>query len=399
MGRRREGDGAQGTWAIVAGGGTAGHLNPGLAVARALVERGHDPATIHFVGAARGPEGTVVPSAGFSVDLLPGRGLQRRAALANVTAALDLVRALAGGIRIVRRHRPAVVVVLGGYASFACGVGAVLARVPIVLLEQNRLAGAVNRVLRRFASASAVSFEGTDLPRAVVTGNPLRPEIRAVAGHPDRRGARAELGLPDGRSVVAVFSGSLGSRRINEAVLGLVERWRDRADLAIRHVVGRRDFAEVVRQSPLPHSGGLVHQLVEYEDRMDLLLAAADVAVTRSGGSVFELMAAGVPAVLVPLPIASRDHQKANAEAVAALGGAVIVPDDELDADRLERELDALLRDRDRLASMAAAMRASARPDAADEVAAVVERAARTDRSPTPAAAATVDPPEEGGRG
>ena len=368
---------AERTWALIAGGGTAGHLLPGVAVARALVAAGHDPATIHFVGAERGPEAELVPAAGFTVDVLPGRGIQRKLTPANVGAIVDLLRALARGVSIVRRRRPAVVVVLGGYASFACGVGAVLARVPLVLLEQNKRAGAVNRALRRFATASAVSFEGTDLPHATVTGNPLRPEIRAMAEQPDPAAARTALGLPVDRTVIGVFSGSLGSRRINDAVRGLVERWADRGDLAVRHVVGRNGFSAGTDGALALPEGGIAYQVVAYEDRMDLLLDASDVGVTRSGGSVFELMAAGLPAVLVPLPIATRDHQMANARAVEAIGGAVVVPDAELDVDRLERELGALLADRDRLATMRSAMRAGASVDAAERAAEVVERAAR----------------------
>lgn len=365
------------TWALVAGGGTAGHLLPGLSVARALVAAGHDPATIHFVGAARGPEAELVPAEGFTVDVLPGRGIQRRLTPANVGAVVDLVRALVRGVRLVRRHRPSVVIVLGGYASFACGVGAVLMRVPLVLLEQNRRAGAVNRVLRRFAAASAVSFEGTDLPHATVTGNPLRPEIRGVAEHPDPAAARAALDLPAEGTVVAVFAGSLGSRRINEAVAGLVARWGHRSDLVIRHVIGRRDFEAFSADAPTPPAGGLTYQVLAYEDRMHLMLDAADVAVTRSGGSVFELMATGVPAVLVPLPIATRDHQMANALAVEATGGSVVVPDAELTVDRLETELSALLDEPGRLAAMSAAMRAAATIDAAERAAAVAEGVAR----------------------
>jgi undecaprenyldiphospho-muramoylpentapeptide beta-N-acetylglucosaminyltransferase len=368
---------AERTWAIIAGGGTAGHLLPGVAVARALVAAGRDPATIHFVGAERGPERTLVPEAGFTVETLPGRGIARRLTLANLAAVVDLVRALVRGIGIVRRRRPAVVVVLGGYASFACGVGAVLWRVPLVLLEQNKRAGAVNRTLRRFAAASAVSFADTDLPRAIVTGNPLRPEIRHRATHPDPESARRELGLPHGRIVIGVFSGSLGSRRINDAVRELVVRWSHRSDLAVRHVIGRNGFSPAWASTPVLPDDGIAYQVVDYEDRMELLLDASDVAVTRSGGSVFELMAAGLPAVLVPLPIAPRDHQMANARAVEQVGGAVVVPDAELDADRLEHELSAVLGESGRLAAMASAMRDAATLDAAERAATVVQGVAR----------------------
>jgi undecaprenyldiphospho-muramoylpentapeptide beta-N-acetylglucosaminyltransferase len=374
------GDGAGTTWAIVAGGGTAGHLLPGLAIARALVDRGHDASTIHFVGSDRGVEAELVPAAGFSFDELAGRGIQRRLTPANVRAVFGLLQALVRGVRIVRARRPAVVVVLGGYASFACGVGAVLARVPLVLVEQNARAGAVNRVLRWFAAASAVSFAGTDLPKAVVTGNPLRPEIVAAAAHPDRAAACRELDLPADRTVIAVFSGSLGSRRINTAVRGLVERWADRDDLAIRHVVGRRDFAEFSADAPAPSPGGLEYQCLAYEDRVQLLLQAADVAVTRAGGTVAELAALGVPSILVPLPIATRDHQRANAESLVATGGAVMVLDAELDTDRLARELEPMLDDAVHRKAMADAMRAASHPNAADDAAALVESVARRPR-------------------
>lgn len=364
------------TQVLIAGGGTAGHLLPGLATARALVAAGYDAETIHFVGADRGPEADLVPQEGFSVEVLPGRGIQRRLTAANIGAVLDLLRAMWRGIAIVRRRRPDVVVVLGGYASFACGIGAAILRRPLVLLEQNARAGAVNRVLRWFATASAVSFAGTDLPRSTVTGNPLRPEIRRMADHPDPATSRSALGLPVDRTVIAVFSGSLGSRRINEAVRGLVERWADRNDLAIRHVVGRRDWDQYSAEAPRPPVDGLHYQTVAYEERMELLLDAADLAVTRSGGGVFELMATGVPAILVPLPIAPRDHQRANADSVVASGGAVVVADSEFDTDRLEQELGRLLADPVRLATMAAAMRGAATVDAAEKAAAVVMEAA-----------------------
>jgi len=366
------------TWAIVAGGGTAGHLLPGLAVARALVQRGHDPASIHFVGSDRGVEAAMVPAAGFSFDELPGRGIQRRFTLQNLGAVVGLLRATGRGAAIVARRRPAVVIALGGHASLACGVGAALARRPLVLLEQNVRAGAVNRLLRRFCAASAVSFPGTDLPRAVVTGNPLRSEVAEASAAPDASAAREELGLPTDRHVIGVFSGSLGSRHINTVVRGLVERWADRSDIAIRHVIGRRDWALDGAKAPRVIEGGLLYQSIEYEDRMHLLLQAADVVVTRAGGTVAELAAFGVPAVLVPLPIATRDHQTANAAAVVAGGGAVTVADAELDVDRLDAELGGMLDDPARLARMGEAMRAMARPDAAERVADLVESVSGT---------------------
>ena len=369
------------TFAVIAGGGTAGHVLPGLAIGRALVDAGHPAGSIRFVGAERGLEARLVPEAGFPVTLLPGRGITRSLRLANVQAAMGILVAVVRALGLVRRWRPRVVVVLGGYASVPCAVAAIAWRVPIVVTEQNARASAANRLAGRFARACAVPFEGTDLPRAVVTGNPVRDEILAVDRIADRDEARRQLDLPADRTVVAVFSGSLGSRTINRAVAGLAERWSDRDDIAIHHVVGDRDFDEVSRAVAAGGDrtdDGILHRLVRYEDRMDLLLAAADVAVCRAGGStVAELAEVGLGGVLVPLPIATRDHQTANAAPLVAVGAAVLIPDDELDVDRLAAELGGLVDEPGRLDAMAAAAHRLAHPDAAAAVAALAEEHAR----------------------
>lgn len=363
---------------LVAGGGTAGHVLPGLAVARELVARGCAPGEIAFVGSERGIETRLVPEAGFPLTALPGRGIQRRLTWANVGAVLGLLAGAMRAVALVRRLRPRVVVVLGGYAAVPTTVGAVLWRVPIVVMEQNARAGAANRLAGRFAVAAAVAFPGTDLPRAVVTGNPVRPEVLAVDRTADRARARAALDLPSERTVVSVFSGSLGARRINEAVLGVVMRWAGRTDLAVRHVIGGRDWDEFAARLPTPPEPGLVYRPVRYEDRMDLLLAASDLVVCRAGGTtVAELAQVGVPSVLVPLPIAPRDHQTANAAALVQAGAARLVPDAELDAARLAAEVEPLLDDPDRLTAMGRAAATLARPDAAARVADLVERWAR----------------------
>jgi UDP-N-acetylglucosamine:LPS N-acetylglucosamine transferase len=277
------------------------------------------------------------------------------------------------------------VVSVGGYAGLPAAIAAVALRRPLVLAESNAVAGAANRVVSRFAASAAVAFEGTDLARAVVTGNPVRPEILAVRRSAEARTeARRALGLPGGRTVVAAFGGSLGSQRINDAVRGLVHRWAERSDLAVRHAVGRRDWPAFAADPPPGGGGseagaeGLVYQAVEYEDRMDLVYAAADVAVCRAGGSsCAELTVVGLAAVLVPLPRAPGDHQTANARALARAGAAVVIPDAELDADRLAAELDALLTAPGSLLAMAERSAALGRPDAADRVAALVEATAR----------------------
>ncbi|MEO8692267.1 MAG: undecaprenyldiphospho-muramoylpentapeptide beta-N-acetylglucosaminyltransferase [Acidimicrobiales bacterium] len=381
-------------FAIISGGGTAGHVVPGLAVADALVGRGHDQSSIHYVGSARGVERTMVPDAGYPLTLLPGRGIQRRLTVDNVGASIGLLRAIIRAARLVRRERPAVLLALGGYASVPAALGAALWRVPIVVAEQNAVPGAANRLVARFAKASAVSFPNTPLPRATLTGNPVRSEVRMLATSRDRAAARASVGLEgdDNRVLIVAFGGSLGARRINEAILSLAQSWADRDDVALRHVIGDRDWTGATeRVSALHreldlrrHAGepALRYDAVRYEHDMPTVYAAADLIVCRSGAStVAELAVAGLPSVLVPLPHAPGDHQTANARAMVDAGGALLLRDADATAGRVAELLDSLVRDRDRRDQMAAGARSLARPDAAERVADLVELHARPPRA------------------
>ena len=383
-------------YALVAGGGTAGHLQPALAIAEALVLRGHARSTIEFVGSERGQDAAVLQGRGFPVTLLPGRGIVRslapRDVIANARSVGELCMAAVRAVRIVGRTRPQVVVAVGGYASLAGAVGAIVHRVPLVLVNVDAVPGAANRLLGRFAAASAVGWEGNPLPRAVVTGTPIRPEIAAVERGPDdRSNARAELGIPADRSVIVVFGGSLGARQINQAVDGLVELWSSRQDVAIYHIVGRRDWVRycsdpsIGRLPPLADAGQMAPPIgidvvrVAYEERMSAVYAAADVIVCRAGAmSVAELAATGTPSVLVPLPGAPGDHQTANARVLERVGGAVLLADPDCTPAGLASAVDGLLADSERLDQMGRAVLALARRDAADAGASVVERNART---------------------
>lgn len=365
-------------WAIIAGGGTAGHVVPAIAIGQALVERGHPPETIHFVGSRRGIDRKLVPAAGFPLTLLPGRGLARKLTLDNLQALFGFAVGLVLAVALLARKRPAVVVSMGGYAAAPCALAAALFRVPLVLSEQNAVPTSTHRLVGRFATASAVPYEGTPLPRAVVTGNPVRPEILAVDASPTgRAAARRAFGLPEDAIVVAAFGGSLGARTINAAILELVARW-DGPPLAIRHAVGERDWEWAQGAMPEPASGVVAYQPVPYEDRMAELLAACDLVVARSGGSVAELAVVGRAAILVPLPIAPYDHQAHNAQQLVKAGAAIMLRDPEMTGERLVAELRGLLADGpDLVRAMGDAARSIGRPDAADAVAAVVEANAK----------------------
>lgn len=362
-------------WAVIAGGGTAGHVHPALAIAHELVARGHDKADIHFIGSERGLETSLVPAHGFGLTALPGRGITRSVSVQNVRSALGLGVATVRSLRALRTLRPAVLVSVGGYASIPAVMAAVLLRIPIVVTEQNSVPGASNRIAARWARVCAVAFENTDLPRGVVTGNPLFGDILAVDRNTGRSHACTQLGIDPSRRVVAAFGGSLGARRINEAVAQAAADLAHRGDLAIRHIVGDRDWDQFGGHRV---QGDLIYQTVKYEDAMPDVYAAADLVVCRAGAtSVAEIAETGTPAVLVPLPGAPGDHQTLNARALTNHGGARLIADHDLTSDRLVTVLDELLDDPAALAAMGAAAKAQSRPDAAGAIANLVEEHAR----------------------
>ncbi|MEX0664601.1 MAG: undecaprenyldiphospho-muramoylpentapeptide beta-N-acetylglucosaminyltransferase [Acidimicrobiia bacterium] len=359
-------------FALVTGGGTGGHVYPAIAVAQELVRRGHPKESVYFVGAQRGLEATAVPAAGFTIDLLPGRGIRRSlrpAALRdNVSALFGACRAFTKAFRLVGRVRPRVVFGVGGFASLPCVVAARLRRVPAVVHEQNAAPGLANRIGVRLGARPAVSIPGTRLRGAVVTGNPIRPEISAVT--------RALAAPP----LVAVFGGSLGAQRLNDSAVALAALWRDRDDIEVLLVTGRRDHerSSARLRAVRGPEDRLPFQVVAYEEHMEGVYARSALVVSRAGAvTVAELAATGTPALLVPLPGAPHDHQTRNAETLVAAGAAVLVPDGELDGVRLAAAVDELLVDQGQLAAMSSAARSLARPDAAQRVADLVEEVAR----------------------
>jgi UDP-N-acetylglucosamine--N-acetylmuramyl-(pentapeptide) pyrophosphoryl-undecaprenol N-acetylglucosamine transferase len=347
---------------VIAAGGTAGHVVPALAVAEALRA---DGAEVSFIGGERA-EAQLVPAAGFALHSIAVEGMSRsnplRAirALARAAAALPRARALLGelGAEAVMGG--------GGYVAGPVGLAAVSRRIPLVLTEADSHLGLTNRVLARFARRVCLAFPlaGRAGERYRVTG---RPVAEPALG---RSAARERLGIGAEETCVVVFGGSLGARSIN---LAAVEAFAG-APFRVLHMSGRRDYPELAAR-PLP-PGYELHEQLDPHDFAGAL-AAADLAVARAGGSVFEIAAHGLPAVLVPYPHASADHQSANARWMVQAGAAVCIADAELTAQRLAEEVTALLGDRERLAAMSAASRGLARPQAAQEVAGELLDAAR----------------------
>jgi UDP-N-acetylglucosamine--N-acetylmuramyl-(pentapeptide) pyrophosphoryl-undecaprenol N-acetylglucosamine transferase len=335
---------------VIGAGGTAGHVVPALAVADALRAEG---AEVSFIGGQRA-ELELVPAAGYPLQTIRVEPLHRRhpvraaRAVAVDGASLRVVRGM------LRAVQPSAVLGAGGYVAGPVGVAAVARRTPLVLMEADSHLGLANRLLAPVARRVCLAFpiEGREGPKYLLTGRPVpRPAT-------DRAAARARFGIGDGQMCVLVFGGSLGARSINMAALEAFAGARFR----VLHAAGERDLP--IMQSPGGH-----YDLRGYISNFGEALLASDLVVARSGGSVFEIAAAGRPSVLIPYPYASADHQAANARYMEQAGAAVVIQDSELSGARLAAEVGRLLSDPSRLAAMARAAQALARPDAARDIA------------------------------
>jgi UDP-N-acetylglucosamine--N-acetylmuramyl-(pentapeptide) pyrophosphoryl-undecaprenol N-acetylglucosamine transferase len=374
------GSSGMGLRVVVAGGGTAGHVFPGLALARALKERGHE---VSFAGTERGLEARLVPAAGFEFHVVEASPFVRRLSVAALRAPIVALRA-------VRRSRDLVsgadvVVGMGGYVSVPAVVGARRLRIPAVLHEQNAVPGLANRVLSRVASSVGLSFAAAAslFPRSVhgrlvVTGNPVREEILRVPA--DRaalsKEGRRELGLEEGRRTVVIFGGSQGALHVDRAAAGACRLLQARADLQVLLIAGPAHLDLVRRALPAMPGTAILVRAVGYLDRMDLAYACADLVVARAGATtIAELTAVGLPALLIPYPYATGRHQEANARALQRAGGASVLLDDQLTAETLAGRIESLIDHDERLRAMSERSRAFGRPDAADRLADLVEGA------------------------
>jgi len=353
---------ASGPTVVIAGGGTGGHLYPGLAVAEALAAHGR---RVEFVGTAMGIEARVVPAAGFSIHLLSGRQLRGGGVGRAALGVASLARGVGSALAVLGRLRPGLVVGVGGYASVATVLAARMRRIPTLLLEQNVIPGAANRLLGRLGPRVCVGFEETvarfGAGQAVHTGNPIRTRIIETP-----RMRRDRLGL-------LVVGGSGGAHHVNvtmvEAAGFILELLRD---VDVFHQTGPAD-APGMRATYAQL--GLPARVEPFIDDMGAAYAAADVVVSRAGAmTCAELTALGLASILVPYPFAADDHQRANAEVLVRAGAAEMIPDRELSPERLGDAIAGLVGDAARRTKMAANARALGRPEAAARVALECER-------------------------
>jgi UDP-N-acetylglucosamine--N-acetylmuramyl-(pentapeptide) pyrophosphoryl-undecaprenol N-acetylglucosamine transferase len=337
---------------LIAAGGTVGHVAPALAVAEALRRRG---GLVTFAGSPDRVEARLVPEHGYEFDAFAVSGLPRRPGAALVRAAGRALAAPAACRNILRRRKPDAVLGAGGYVAGPMVLAAWLSRIPCALTEADAHLGLANRLAAPLAErvflALPLGLHG-DKYRAV--GRPIPAASRPVP----RDEARRRLGLDEDVRVVLVFGGSLGARLLNDLAL---DAWAEDGP-AVVHLCGERDYPELQGRVSRPD-----YLLQPFMDEIGVAYGAADIVLARAGGSVWELAAAGLPAVLVPGAFATGDHQEKNARFFADAGGAVLVPEPE--AARAPRVVEQLLADGAPLDAMAAAMRAVAKPDAAEEIA------------------------------
>lgn len=353
---------------LLAGGGTAGHTSPLIATADAL--RRLDPSVeITCLGTPRGLENTVVPAAGYALELIPPVPLPRKPSGELLRVPGRLRGAVRATLEVFDRVRPDVVVGYGGYVSMPAYLAARRRKLPLVVHEQNALPGLANKVGARVAARVAVSFPGTPLPKAELVGLPIRRMISTLDRASMRAEARAFFGLDPDRPTLLVTGGSQGARQLNESVAAAASALAA-GGVQVLHVVGPKGEAT-------PETTGVPYQVLHFVERMDLAYAAADLVVCRSGASsVTEAAAVGLPAVFVPLPIGNGE-QTLNARSIVDAGGALMVGNDALTPEWVAATIPGLANDATRLAAMGAAAAALVPHDADDKLAAIIAGVAR----------------------
>jgi len=355
---------------VLAGGGTAGHIEPALAVGDAL--RRLDPGVrITALGTARGLESTLIPSRGYDLELIPPVPMPRKPTLDLVRLPFRLTRAVSRTREILDRVDADVVVGFGGYVAFPAYLAARLRRTPIVVHEQNPLPGLANRVAARFAHVVAVTTEGTPLPRAQVVGMPLRRSITTLDRPALRPSAAAYFGLDPERPTLLVTGGSQGARSLNAAATGAAPALLG-AGIQVLHLTGPKNAVDV-QSAP----GGAAYVVVPYADRMDLAYAASDMLLCRAGAvTCAELAAVGLPAAYVPYPVGNGE-QRLNAQPIVAAGGGLLVEDADLSPQWIVDNVVPVLADPQSLARMTSNAKSAGRPDADDVMARLTMEAVR----------------------
>lgn len=335
---------------IIAGGGTAGHINPGIAIAK-FIKQKHNDAEIIFIGTQRGLETKLVPREGFELRLIKVRGFKRKLSLDTFVTIKELFQGILEARRIIKEFAPDIVIGTGGYVCGPVVFNAARMKIPTLIHEQNAFPGVTNRILSRFTDAVAISFKESEqyfksARKLVYTGNPVRNEIIQA----DRQAARKKLGIKQNKPFVVIFGGSLGAGRINETAVEMVKKHN--IDYQILFATGNTQYENVTRE--LENLSLPMVNVVPYIYDMGNVMAAADLIICRAGAiTCSELTALGVPSIMVPSPNVVENHQEHNARSLEKHGAAVVILEKDLNGDILYNQIGSLLKDKEQLNKMA----------------------------------------------
>ena len=361
---------------VLSGGGTAGHINPALAIATILRDRGHD---VYYAGTPGGVEARLVPEAGFSFTGFEAAGFNRNHPKTIVRALRLMSSSTAEAISWFDQVKPDVVACFGGYVCIPVGRAALKRGIPVVVHEQNSIMGMANKYLSAKAAAVALTYEVAGEPvkdksKLVLTGNPVRRSVFEAT----REEGRAYMGISDDAQVLVVFGGSLGARHVNTAVSQCKDALLSHPNLHVWHITGPKELETVQGQLALTDQESTRYHVVGYENQMGKVLAACDMVVSRSGAtSLAEISALQIPALLVPFPFATADHQSTNAREYVRAGAAYMIADDQVETPRFRELLMSLVEDEQVRENMKRASATFDTQDAAGKLAELVIASAR----------------------
>lgn len=356
---------------VLSGGGTAGHINPALALAELLESQGHE---VFFAGTPKGVESRLVPAAGVPFKSFEASGFNRSHPLTLFKGVWKIWRSSGLAKKWLKEIGADVVVCFGGYVCIPVGYAAEQLGIPVVVHEQNSVMGMANRELSKKARAVALTYEVAGVPVADksklhVTGNPVRSSVFDST----RDEGREMLAIPEDARMLLVFGGSLGARHINTAMCELKDRLLAIPDLYIVHITGPKELDTVQNALLLTEEEAKRYQVMGYQDRMGETMAAADLIVSRAGAtSLAEISARCIPAILVPFPFATDDHQTTNARAYVEGGAALMVADDKVESEEFAEKLLGLIEDESARKAMSEAAKAFETKDASGKLAEVV---------------------------
>lgn len=356
---------------MIAGGGTAGHINPGLAIAKTI--RQHQKADILFVGTEKGLESKLVPREGFELKVIKVRGFKRKLSLDTLAAVKELLQGILQARKLIKSFKPDIVIGTGGYVCGPVVYSAAKKGIPTLIHEQNAFPGVTNKILSRYVDTVAVSFNESEsyfkaAKHIVHTGNPVRDEIVRA----NRDAALKKLGIREGRPRVVIMGGSRGAGRINDTAVELLLKYHKGDQFDILLATGEQQYDNVKQQ--LQGYSDPSAEVVPYIYNAADVYAAADLVVCRAGAiTVSELQVLGVPAILIPSPNVTANHQEYNARVLEKAGGAVVILEKDLSAKLLHEQLQVLLQNREQLNAMGKNAKKSAIANAGEKIYEIVQ--------------------------